>query len=324
MRFKTLILIIVCLSIVFYSRTIFAQLSCSVTTAAACTNPSVVIMRMSSTTNAHAELPSQSNAAYSNSVVCCSGVTGLGNTCVNSFAVVAKLQNTTNSHAELNSQLNYGNNICIAAPSGTMTVANQDTNCTGYDTTIASISSTTNAHVANGTVYTKKICGKYLLSNSITFSISSNSIGFGTLNATTARFATANGSGSTTEVEAHTVTAATNAPSGYSITVRGATMTFGAYSINAIGGTNTTSSIGSEQFGVRLNRTSGNGTIVVPYAAAGFAYAATSNTTSQIASVATGDSADTVYSVRYIANISPTTESATYTSNIQYIATSNF
>ncbi|HEV2601811.1 MAG TPA: hypothetical protein VGT41_05985, partial [Candidatus Babeliales bacterium] len=119
----------------------YATLSCSVTTAVLCTSPSVVIVRMSSTTNAHAELPSQVTANYANSVICCTGVTSLSNTCTNSFAIAVKLVSTTNSHVEQNTNSNYSNNACISAPIGTMTVAYQDTNCTGYDTTLGSMAS---------------------------------------------------------------------------------------------------------------------------------------------------------------------------------------
>ncbi|MFA5773002.1 MAG: hypothetical protein WC974_09755, partial [Thermoplasmata archaeon] len=77
-------------------------LSCSITTAAACTG--TVIYRMSGTSNAHAELPSQATAAYDSNVVCCSGVTGLGNACSGTFATALKLSGVTNAHVEQNSQ----------------------------------------------------------------------------------------------------------------------------------------------------------------------------------------------------------------------------
>lgn len=132
-------------------------LSCSVTTAAACTG--TVIYRMSGSTNAHAELSSQANANYDSNVVCCSGVTGLGASCTGTFATALKLSGATNAHAEQNTQANYANNACISVPSGgSVSVGYQATNCTGFDTTLGSMTGVTNAHVGDGTAYTTKIC----------------------------------------------------------------------------------------------------------------------------------------------------------------------
>lgn len=143
----------------FFVRSVLAgTLSCSITTAAACTG--TVIWRMSGASNAHAELPSQSTPAYANNVVCCSGVTGLGTSCSGTFATALKLSGTTNAHVEQNSQSNYANSACISVPSGgSVSIGYQASNCTGFDTTLGSMSGTTNAHVGDGTAYTTKICG---------------------------------------------------------------------------------------------------------------------------------------------------------------------
>ncbi len=301
-------------------------LSCSVTTAALCTG--TVIWRMSGATNAHAELPSQTTAAYASNVVCCTGVTGLGTSCAGTFATALKLSGTTNAHSEQNSQVNYANNACMSVTSGgTVSVGYQATNCTGFDTTLGSMSGTTNAHVGDGTAYTTKICGTATAgaAQSLTFSISQNSIGFGTLTTIGPRFANTTG-GSGTEVEAHTLSASTNATGGYTMTVRGATLTHtsnSSFTVNAIGGTNTVSAPGTEQFGLRAAVTSGTGTVTAPYAAAGFAYAGTASTASQIASGA-GDGASTIYSARYIANISAPTEAGSYSATLTYVATATF
>ncbi len=162
-------------------------------------------------------------------------------------------------------------------------------------------------------------------SQSLTFSISDNTIGFGTLSISAARFATGDAVGSASEVEAHTLSAAANATS-YVITLKGATLTHGSngsYTITAIGGTNTASSTGTEQFGLRLAVNSGNGTATSPYAASGFAYAGNASTASQVVS-GTGDSSTTVYSVRYISNISNTTEAGSYSTVLNYVATATF
>lgn len=135
-------------------------LSCSVTTAAACTGgTNVVILRMSGPDNAHAELPSQSNAAYASNVVCCSGVTNLGTSCSGTYATALKLSWLTNAHVELGTQTNYNNSACIQAPVGWSVTVGYGTSCTGYDTTLASMSHpTTNAHIWWPAAYTNKIC----------------------------------------------------------------------------------------------------------------------------------------------------------------------
>ena len=156
-------------------------LSCSVTTAAACTGTG--IWRMSGASNAHAELPSQATAVYDSNVVCCSGVSGIGTSCAGTFVTALQLSGTTNAHAEQNSQSNYANNVCISVPSGgSVSIGYQSTNCSGFDTTLASISGTTNAHVGNSTAYTTKICGTASAATAtVSCSTSISSTSFGTL-----------------------------------------------------------------------------------------------------------------------------------------------
>lgn len=145
-------------------------LTVTVTDATTCTNGGgTVLLRLSGTTNAHAELPSQANANYATSVVCGNGVTGLGNSCSGTFATLVKLSGLTNAHAEQNSQANYaGNDACISVTSGSVSVGYQATDCTGFDATIGSISGTTNAHVGNGAAYATKICATAAGGQSIT------------------------------------------------------------------------------------------------------------------------------------------------------------
>ncbi len=297
-----------------------AALSCSVT--ATCNSPDVVLFKVSNASNGHAELPSQSNYAAK---VCCTGITGIDNTCTGNYAIVAKLSDVTNAHIEQNTQSNYANNACISAPGGYgITVAYQSTNCSGYDTIATSMSDVTNAHTGNQSAYTTKIC---LTVNppSLTFTIDDNSIGFGSLSFSAATYANGNRTGSASEVEAHKVTVTTNATSGYVITVNannslkilGDTPT-----ITHIGGTNTASSPGSEQFGMRMTISSGNGTVSAPYADTGFAFDM-SNFPDEVATGA-GDGTSDAYSVRYIANIASTTEPGDYRTNITYIATGTF
>ncbi len=161
--------------------------------------------------------------------------------------------------------------------------------------------------------------------DSLTFSISDNAVGFGTLSASAARYATGDGTGSGTETVAHTVTASTNASSGYAITIQGATLTSGANTITSIGGASTASTVGTEQFGIRITASGGDGAVVSPYNhATDYAYDATGSVSDIIASDADGDDVETTYSVRYIGNINAATEAGTYTSSITYVITANF
>ena len=126
-------------------------LSCTVSASCAGTT----VLKMSGTTNAHAEMPGQSN--YSN-LVCCSGVTGLGTSCTGNFVTVLKLSDLTNAHVEQNNQTNYLSTPCLSVDGGSISMAYQANNCTGYDTTLGSISDVTNAHVGDASAYTTKIC----------------------------------------------------------------------------------------------------------------------------------------------------------------------
>lgn len=299
----------------------FAILSCSVTTAVGCTD--TIVLRMSSSTNAHAELPWQSTSGYSNNVICCSGLTSTS--CTAGFtATVLKLSSSTNAHVEINTNTNYATSSCISSASGLATIGYQDNNCTGYDTTLASMSGDTNASMGTSTVYTKKICGT-VAPASLTFTISTSSVFLGDASPVYPRFASStNTKGSDVEVQAHTFQVLTTAANGYAVTVRGATLTAGTSTIAAIGAVNTAPATGTPQFGIRLTSSGGTGAVASPYAASGFAYAATATTSSQVASAVTGDNATTTFSVRYLTNISPITGAATYNANIVYIATANF
>ncbi len=157
---------------------------------------------------------------------------------------------------------------------------------------------------------------------SLTFSISDNTIGFGSLTSASARFATGDANGSGTETEAHNIIVGTNAANGYTVNLAGSTLTYGGNTITAIGATNSASTPGSEQFGLRMSASGGTGAVSAPYAADGFAFDSAAFP-DQIASAA-GASANTTYSARYLANISPSTEAGAYTATLTYTATANF
>jgi len=162
---------------------------------------------------------------------------------------------------------------------------------------------------------------------SISFTVSDNTIYFGNLRTNSACFAQGSDPGyiacpTTTEAEAFNMVAGTNAASGYSISVQGATLTSGSNTIDPLL-SNTASSPGTEQFGLRINASGGSGLVSVPYAASGYAYTATSSTPAVVA-ISSTPSSDTTYSVRYIANIASSTEAGSYSTSHTYIATGNF
>lgn len=150
---KKIIILIFVSAILFGGHFVYAALTCSI--ADVCNSPDTTIFKISALSNAHAELPSQSNYPK---YVCCSGVSGIGNSCLGTSVTVARLSGTTNAHVEENTQSNYANNACLSISSGTVSVGYQASNCTGYETTVASISGITNAHIGDSSVYTTKIC----------------------------------------------------------------------------------------------------------------------------------------------------------------------
>ena len=92
-----------------------------------------------------------------------------------------------------------------------------------------------------------------------------------------------------------------------------------------MGGTAASSTIGSEQFGIRATTSGGTGsTVSSPYSSAtSYGYNATA-TTSAVLATGTGATNTTTYSLRYVANIANLTEAVTYGANIVYVATANF
>lgn len=179
------------------------------------------------------------------------------------------------------------------------------------------------------------------------FSASANAIDFGTLSSSAARFATegaaSGGASSEPSGGAHGIFLSTNAAGGYSLTVQGATLTSGANTIDAIGGTGAASSVGSEQFGIclRLDVTGSAGTTATDTAQNGvvdsnydctantddnYAYGGTASTTDEMATGnASGPTSATVYDVVYITNVNAvSTEAGSYSTSLTYIATGTF
>ena len=167
------------------------------------------------------------------------------------------------------------------------------------------------------------------VSQSLTFSISTSTLYFGILSSGAAKYASStNTVGDTIENIAHTLSVSTNAPSGFSLTVKGQTLTSQqntSNTITAIGTTAASSTPGSEQFGIRATETGGVGTVINTLYSYpdSYSYGATATSSSLFAS-GSGSTPTSVYSLRYLTNIGPITEAGTYAANLTYVATANF
>ncbi len=158
---------------------------------------------------------------------------------------------------------------------------------------------------------------------SITFTISDNTIEFGTLSSSQATWAD-NSAGSSTDTTAHTLAVATNATGGYSVSYNGATLTSGSDTIAVASVTDDANGTpGTEEFGISV-ATNGDASIT-----SGYAYAGTpdwkwvASTTTNIISE-TGPTATETFDMHYLANIAGNTEAGNYSSTVTYIATATY
>ena len=222
-------------------------------------------------------------------------------------------------------QIRIGSNA-ISQASGTAQVTNPSTPGS-YVVTLgagADSGSVTNTIVTDDTVAMTGV-----VTQSLTFTISTSTIYFGTLGAGGAKYASStNSSGDSAETIAHTLAVGTNAPSGFTLTVRGQTLTSqqnASNTISAIGASAASSTLGTEQFGIRATEAGGSGTVVgAQYGfSTSYAYGATA-TTSAVLATGSGSTPTSTYSLRYLANIATITEAGTYAASLVYVATANF
>lgn len=163
-------------------------LSCSITTDC---SGGTVIFRMKNTTNSHAGMPVGSS--YTN-LVCCTGVTGLGNSCTEGVHnTVLRLSSANNAHVRQathpSGDYPGSNNACISVPTGgNISVGYQSGNCDGYEATLACMSGTTNAHVDNCTTYSTRICATASATAPVvSVSVSDGVVSYGTMPANTSK-----------------------------------------------------------------------------------------------------------------------------------------
>lgn len=157
----------------------------------------------------------------------------------------------------------------------------------------------------------------------ISFIISDEQIGFGSITNNTARYATGDALGSGTATSAHTISFDTNAVEGYSVSYRGETLKSGPYSISAATIVGDTDGVpGTEQFAVSLE-TSGDAVIPSAYDYTSSNWSFVPNTTTTLVSENNASTTENM-SVYYIANTSPNTPAGSYTTTMTYIITPNF
>ncbi|MEX0920911.1 MAG: hypothetical protein WDZ62_01480 [Candidatus Pacearchaeota archaeon] len=119
-------------------------------TASTCTsNSGYVVMKVSDTTNAHAEL--SGGSAYSN-VLCCDF--GGGDTTCDGFNKFLGISSSTNAHAESPQSSNYGTNVCYSGFEESLSSTN---NPGGDYISILSLSSSTNAHAGDSNEYDRVV-----------------------------------------------------------------------------------------------------------------------------------------------------------------------
>jgi hypothetical protein len=159
----------------------------------------------------------------------------------------------------------------------------------------------------------------------ITFSISDSAVQFGTLSTVVARYATTSGGSSSNSV-AHTMSASSNAPTGYTISYIGPTLTSAGNTIAPATITNSgTGTAGTAQFALSLS-SSGSASITSAYDQAnggGPNWKYVANTASTVASTS-GLTASETFSNRYITNIAPSTPAGNYSTAVTYVVTGNF
>jgi hypothetical protein len=252
---------------------------------------------------------------------CTAGVNNVAvtiNTTTNNFKVVACSTYTASSAA---ATVTFSINGTTASGTGTMTNKATDVDSSKFTIVESGADSASGAVVAetNGTV---NITAN--VDPTLTFANDDATIGFGTLTTANARYATGDTLGTTTaNTTAHTMTIGTNAPTGYTLTYNGPTLTSGANTIAAATFTaDANGTPATSQFALDATVT-GTGTVTSGYSRSADDFKFVASTVSQVASATGPVSSDTV-AVRYLANVSASQASGAYATNLDWVVTGNF
>ncbi len=219
-----------------------------------------------------------------------------------------------------------------AAPTVTFTVNGTTTTGTGtmtnkstdVESSTFSITETTDS--ATGAVVAETnatVTITATVSPTLTFSNDDNAIGFGTLSSGSVKYANAGATGSGTRTTAHTLVIGTNAPTGYSLTYNGATLTSGANTIpGADINADADGTAGTSQFALAGTET-GGGAMSADYDATTPNWDFVASTVTTIASASSATSSSSI-AMEYLANTSSAQAAGTYVTTLDYVATGNF
>ena len=213
-------------------------------------------------------------------------------------------------------------NGTTAAGTGTMTNKNADVDDSTFSVT--QTGSNTDSGTGALVVETNDVVNiTATVTPTLTFSNDDAAIGFGTLSSGSVKYANAAATGSGSRTTAHTLAVGTNAPTGYTLTYNGPTLTSGA---NTIPGADINGDAdgtpGTSQFALAGTET-GDGAMVADYDAATPNWDFVDSTTTTIASAAGVVSSSSI-AMEYLANISAAQEAGSYETDITYVVTGNF
>lgn len=207
------------------------------------------------------------------------------------------------------------------AGTGTGTMTNKATDVDSSKLSITETTDSASAAVVAETNATVNITAT--VDPTLTFSNDDAAIGFGTLGTGAVRYANAGATGSGTRTTAHTMVIGTNAPSGYTLTYNGATLTSGANTIpGADINADADGTAGTSQFALAGTET-GGGAMDANYDAATPNWDFIPSTVTTIAT-ASGATSSSSIAMEYLANISASQAAGTYATNLDYVVTGNF
>jgi len=226
--------------------------------------------------------------------------------------------------------LTFNSEVCVEigenAAGGSSNSQYENPTTTGNKTIQLAVGPSETGNIVVNILTNEQVVATATVLASLTFSVDDNTVEFGTLSTTAARWANDSG-GSSSAVAAHTMQVGTNSPGGYSVKYNGTTLTSTGTPADTISVATITGdedgTPGSEQFAIGLT-TNGDATIVTTYAKASNNYKFVASTETEIVYENNASATETL-SVYYIANIAANTEAHTdYTSTVTYTGTGNF
>lgn len=269
----------------------------------------------------------------SRSILAVSTVSGTPPTCTTSGQNVCVTIDTTNNTFTV-FPTTTGFTASAAATATTFTIkgttaVGTGTMTNGADVNSSQLSITETTDSATAAVVTETnatVSITATVAPTLTFANDDATVGFGQLTTANARYATGDTLGTATaNTTAHTLTIGTNAPTGYTLTYNGPTLTHSNTIDTIAPATFTADSNGTpatSQFALDATVT-GTGTVTSGYSRSVDDFKFVASTVSQVASSSGAVSSDTV-AVRYLGNISASQAAGSYSTNLDWVVTGNF